>query len=93
MTIPVSFCVDVQRTVVRSVQLNFDVQIAIKNSALRASVEGLRIVVREMLAPLVAFFCALANILNSRGQIEESNAAMTVAGAFLLIALKNLQDK
>ena len=99
---------DVERIVTKSEQFHCDVQRIIVNrntptSPLAVADEiqdwllligkDLRTTVKGTLAPLVTFFAALANMLNTRGQLEESNVAITVAAVFLLIALTNPQNK
>lgn len=103
--VTVSF--DVERIVTRTEQISCDVQRIVVNEPKSISPSGdneiqdwllligkdLRTTVKGTLAPLVTFFAALANMLNTRGQLEESNVAITVAAVFLLIALTNPQNK
>lgn len=102
-TIPVSFSVDVKRTVVRSVQLNLDVKIVIGNSTLESSVadeikewlvhtgEGVYDALRVRLPLLVPVFVAWANNLKAEGCIDEYNAVMFLV--IFSIVLINPQGK
>lgn len=103
MPIPVSFTVDVQRRVVRSEQITFDLQRIITNSALEPSAfdklqEQLSLVGKDFLTPstamlLMNYFWGLVGYLLARGLIEESVVAATMATVFLLIGLICPQGK
>lgn len=102
-TIPVSFTVDVQRRVVRSEQITFDLQRTITNSALQPSVaeevqelasnlsRNLYTILQSKGQSLIAYLIAWATILNTRGRIDECNIIMILV--FVVICSQNPQDK
>lgn len=102
-TIPVSFTVDVQRRVVRSEQITFDLQRTITNSALQPSVaeevqerlskigKELQTALRVRLSVLIMILLSVAEDLKDSGHAEECYAAKVLA--FLLIWLISPQDR
>lgn len=102
-TIPVSFTVDVQRRVVRSEQITFDLQRTITNSVLETSAvdelkewllntgDSLYDALRVRLPLLVPIFVAWANNLEADGRVDEYNTVMSLV--IFLIVLINPQGK
>lgn len=99
---------DVERIVTKSEQFHCDVQRIIVNrntptSPLAVADEiqdwllligkELRTTITGTLAPAVTFFVGLANILDARGWIDESNLVMAFVGMLILIATTNPQNK
>lgn len=86
-TIPVSFTVDLQRRVVRSEQITFDLQRIVKNSEWQLVGKDLPV------GLLINYFWGLANYLIARGLTEDSTVAGAMATMFLLIGLIYPQGK
>lgn len=102
-TIPVSFTVDLQRTVVSSEQIAFDVQRIVANSEWQPSAaeelqerlskigKELQTALRVRLSVLIMILLSVAEDLKDSGHAEECYAAKVLA--FLLIWLISPQDR